>query len=209
MRRIERRDDADGSDDQQRARRLPEPVEVGERSDRVVLEPEPAGPGEALHAGDVVPGSARVDEHERAREREAGDGERAGPPERPPPPPPRHDDRHRRDRAGILRRGGEADREPGPLDAPPDGEREDAGDGERQQHVGDGHPRVRDVRGRDRDSRSADDRRTGAVRAATEPPRRADAAEPERDRDEAAPRGTTGRRSSACTGASTAISRDG
>ena len=89
-----------------------------------------------------------------------------------------------RDRARILGRGGEADREPGPLDAAADGEREDARDGERQQHVRDGHPRVRDVGRRDRDRCCADDRGAGAVRAATEPPRRADPAEPERDGDE-------------------------
>ena len=179
------RDDADRRHDQHRADRIPEPVEVGERGDRIVLEPEPAGPGEALHAGDVVPGRARVDQHERARESEPGDRERSRATERLPPPPPRHDHGYGRDRARILGRGGEADGEPGPLDAAADGERENARDGERQQHVRDGHPRVRDVGRRDGDRCCADDRRAGAVRAAAEPPRCADPAEPERDGDEA------------------------
>ena len=75
---------------------------------------------------------------------------------------------------------------------PLDGEREHARDRECQQHVGDGHPRVGDVRRRDRDRRCADDRRAGAVGAAAEPPRGADAAEPERDGDEPAPHRATG-----------------
>ena len=67
----QRRDDADGGDEQKRPDRLPQPIEVRERGHRVVLEPQPACASEALHARDVVPGGAGVDEHERACQREA------------------------------------------------------------------------------------------------------------------------------------------
>ena len=72
------RREPDDRDEQERPDRLPEAVEVGNGRDRVVLEPEPALPGEVLHAGDVVPGRAGMDQHERARDGEPRDRERRG-----------------------------------------------------------------------------------------------------------------------------------
>ncbi len=110
--------------------------------------------------------------------------ERRGAAERAPPPPPGDDHRHGGDRTRILRRCGEPDREPRPFEAPLDREREHAGDGQSQQDVGDGHPRVRDVGRRDGDRRGADDRGSGAIGAAPEPPGRPHAADPERHGNE-------------------------
>ena len=87
-----------------------------------------------------------------------------------------------------------------------------------EQHVRDGHPRVRDVCRRDRDRRGADDRRARPVGPPAEPPRRRDAAEPDRDGDDTVrPRGRASRRTpaparaapSAVTGSRTSPDRGG
>ena len=90
---------------------------------------------------------------------EPGRGEDAARPSGRHRPPPRDDHGHGADDAGILRRGGKPDCEPGPFDASLDRERKNACDRQRQEDVSDRHTGVRNVRRCDRHPRRPDDRR--------------------------------------------------
>ena len=161
-------------DQKRRAEPVPETRGEGNRRRMVMLEPEPAGARRLLHAPCVARSLPEVDDDVRARRCERDqrqpDGDR-----QPPPRSPRGDDEGGEQQdARILGARRQPDDEAGELEPPRDHERERNGDSERERHVGDRHPRVRDVSRLDRSRRGRDeaghlDRRRAA--RATTPPR--------------------------------------
>ena len=172
------------TDERERPERLPEPLAEGKRGHRVVLEAEPAGLRKPLDARDVVPGRAGMEHDERARQQERRGGERDRAADAPPFTEARDDERDEEEHAGVLRGGGETGRDPGPFEPARDEQRERHGDAEGEEHVRDGHARVRDVGRRDGDADGADETGEAAVARSPEPPRRRDAADADEDRND-------------------------
>ena len=178
-------------DDQGGAEALPETFDEGNRRHMVVLESEPARARVALDPPDVTSRLAEMENHERARQSEA-DHRQTRADRKPPPAAPRSDhERSEQEGPGVLCARGETDREACELDPAGDHQAQPHGGTERERHVGDGHPRVRDVRRLDRRHRRGDETGDEAVRALPEPPGRRNAAE--RDHDHRQPRGEVGR----------------
>ena len=152
------------ADERERAERLPEPLGERDRRRGIVLEPEPPGLREPLHALDVVPcapawsttnGLVSTNARPRAR-----------PPRQAAPLAEARDhERHDEHAPGYFAGGGEPGGDARPLEPTGDEERERHRDPEREQHVRDGHPRVGDVGRRDRDADRADGAREASVAA--------------------------------------------
>ena len=151
---------------------------------RVVLEAEPAGLRKPLDARDVVPGRAGVEHDERARQQERAYGKRNRAADSPPFAEARDDERDEKEHTGVLRGRGETGRDPRPFEPPRDEQRERHGDAEGEEHVRDGHARVRDVGRRDGDADRADETGEAAVARSPEPPGRGDARDADEDRDD-------------------------
>ena len=91
----------------------------------------------------------------------------------------------RRIKPGILRAGGEPDGDAGQLDAADDHQCQRDRDAEGQRHIGDGHARVGDVRGRDRRRGGGDEAGQHPVGLPPEPPGSRDSRCSERNHDDA------------------------
>ncbi len=180
----ERQDQPDRSDHEHGPERVPEELDECDRRRRVVLEAEPALAGRALHAGRIAHRVPEPQDHVRARHGE-GD-ERKGTCDREPTPsPPRSSDQwSEEDQARILRARREPDRDAGQLDAAHDHQRERDRDAEGQGHIGDGHARVGDVRGRDRGRGGSDEAGQRSVGLPPEPPGGRDSRSSERNHDD-------------------------
>ena len=142
---------------------------------------------EAVDARDVVPGGARVHEHERARDGEPRGGEREADSGSAPAAVAGDEERHDEQHPRILRGRGEPRGDARPLEPIRDEQRQAHGHADGQQDVRDRHPRVRDVRRRDGDPDGAGQGGGTPVRHPPEPPRRGHADEADRDRHD--PRG--------------------
>ena len=177
----ERQHEAEQRDQQDRTEAAPQLPCEGNARPVVVLEAEPALAVLARDPPQRRPRVARVEEHERRRGEERERGERSRHRQAPPPVPADHDQRHERQRAGVLRRRREPDRDTGPFEPSRNEQRERDGDERRQRHVRHRGMREGDVRRLDRRHCRRDRTRDDAVRGRPEPPRRGDAAERERD----------------------------
>ena len=125
-----------------------------------------------------------MEHDERARQHECSGGERDRAADAPPFTEAGDDERDQQEHAGILRGRGETGRDPGPFEPPRDEQRERHGDAEGEEHVRDGHPRVRDVRRRDGDADRADETGEAAVARSPEPPGRGDTRKADEDRND-------------------------
>ena len=169
-----------GRDHEGRAKPVPEPCDECNRRRLVVLEPEPTGGGR-LNAPRIARSLAEVKDHIRACGRKRDQRQAARDRQSPPRTPGRNEERREQQDAGILRARRETDDETGEFDPPRNHEPKRDRDSERQRHVWDRDPRIRDVGCLDGCHRGGHEAGRRPVRALPKPPRGSDPTQGEHD----------------------------